>query len=81
MLVPGAEIAATGQQRAMRQQPKYVVQVWDKIGVPCDQRWLGKKAEAIGIAKSTAQANSFATTVYYEGAVIARFDHRPRDYR
>ncbi len=35
------------------------------------------KDEAINLAKSTAQDNSFATTVFYDGAVIARFDHRP----
>ena len=61
----------------MREQPKYVVQVWNTIGVPCDQRRFSKKGEAISLAQSTAQANSFATTVFYEGAVIARFDHRP----
>ncbi len=61
----------------MREQLKYVVQVWDEIGVPCDQRRVSTKNEAIGLARSTAQNNSFATTVFYEGAVIARFDNRP----
>ena len=61
----------------MREQPKYVVQVWDTIGVPCDQQRLSTKDEAIGLARSTAQNNSFTTTVFYEGAVIARFDNRP----
>jgi hypothetical protein len=61
----------------MREQPKYVVQVWDQIGIPCDQQRLSTRDEAIGLARSTAQANSFTTTVFFEGAVIARFDHRP----
>ena len=61
----------------MFEQPRYVVQVWEKIGVPCDQRRASTKDEAINLAKSTAEDNSFATTVFYEGAVIARFDHRP----
>ena len=61
----------------MFEQAKYVVQVWDAIGAPCDQRRLSTKDEAIGVAKSIAQDNSFATTVFFEGAVIARFDHRP----
>ncbi len=61
----------------MFEQPKYVIQVWDEIGVPCDQRKTITKDEAIGLARSTAQDNSFATTVFYEGAVIARFDNRP----
>jgi hypothetical protein len=60
----------------MFEQPKYVVQVFDEIGVPCDQQRAGSKDEAIGLARWTAQNNSFATTVFYEGAVIARFDHR-----
>ncbi len=61
----------------MYEQPRYVVQVWNAIGVPCDQRRVSTKNEAIGLAKSTAQDNSFTTTVFYEGAVIARFDNRP----
>ncbi len=54
-----------------------LVWLWDEIGVPCDQRRVSTKDEAIGLARSTAQNNSFATTVFYEGAVIARFDNRP----
>ncbi len=61
----------------MFEQTKYVVQVWDQIGVPCDQRRASTKGEAINLAKSTALDHSFTTTVFYEGAVIARFDHRP----
>ncbi len=65
------------QECCMFEQPRYVVQVWDQIGIPCDQRRLSTKDEAIGIAKSTAHDNSYTTTVFYEGAVIARFDNRP----
>ncbi len=61
----------------MLEQAKYVVQVWDQIGIPCEQRWFATKGEALGLAKSTAQDKSYTTTVFFEGAVIARFDHRP----
>jgi hypothetical protein len=61
----------------MQEQSKYVIQVWDQIGVPCDQRWVRTRDQALGLAKSTAAQNSYTTTVFYEGAVIARYDHRP----
>ncbi len=65
------------QKCCMFEQPRYVVQVWDEIGVPCDQRKVITKDQSIGLARSTAQDNSFETTVFYDGAVIARFDNRP----
>ncbi len=61
----------------MHEQTKYVIQVWNQIGIPCDQRWVRTKDQALGLAKSTARDNAFTTTVFYEGTVIARFDNRP----
>ena len=61
----------------MLEQTKYFIQVWDQIGILCEQQWVRTKDQALGLARSTAQKNSYTTTVYFEGTVIARFDNRP----
>ena len=55
---------------------RYHVRVWDDIGMPCAERWIAGKQDAVEFARTAARANAFLATVFYDGQVIARFDHR-----
>lgn len=58
------------------EQFKYVVRIWNEAGIPCEERRLSAKAAALSFAKGSAQRNAFLASVFYDGLVIARFDHR-----
>ena len=60
----------------MREQISYLVRIWDGAGIPSQERWMALREDALDFARSTARHQSCTTTVFYDGFVIARFDHR-----